>query len=636
MWTSPRNTTKCARRCSRSRGSPIAAPPGCRSRRPRRSSSAPIPSAGSSSSRWSARTILRGEGSCARRNSRTRPRRSTGATRSAHARGSRAYGPSSKACAGSRVRRPWCSCPKAWAARCGRSSRISPGRRRRRRSRCSCCCSTPRAWTCPRSGRRRPHQENRDLETGSIYDLASLARGTVLRVIGAADQPFERIARELLGYYLVGFAPETGDRDGKSHKIAVRVARERATVRARGLLSIPVQAPGPQQLVAAALRSPFVERGLGLKLTSFARPAPGGKVKLLLAAEILGASRPLSVGFLVRAADGKVVASRLVQGIEAGDTARVPFAAEAAVDPGTYTLRLAAVDAAGRRGSVQHEARAAVVAAGGLQLSDLVLAGVPGEQGLVPAVDPEMDAEGLVAMIELASQDKGTLASALRRPRAGRVGQGPGIAAAAAADEPGRCGGRPLRARQRRWRAAAARRLSGPRRGLDRRQAGKLAHAPVPCPDPARGSCSAPCPAHGTALARQPLRPQGAAEARGALALLRGAARHRDPSAAGGRRGCGRGGEAGTARGHARSALGRDQGRPARGFPARRGLLRGRQPERFCSRSCRQRCAAAPTSSRRRSTWGPATPRAGRTRTRSAPGRRPSSARRAAPRSMPS
>jgi len=57
-------------------------------------------------------------------------------------------------------------------------------------------------------------QENRDLETGSIYDLASLARGTVLRVSGGADQPFERIARELLGYYLVGFAPEPGDRDG--------------------------------------------------------------------------------------------------------------------------------------------------------------------------------------------------------------------------------------------------------------------------------------------------------------------------------------------------------------------------------------------------------------------------------------
>ena len=63
-------------------------------------------------------------------------------------------------------------------------------------------------------------REDRELETGSIYDLASLARGTVLRVSGSAEQPFQRIARELMGYYLIGFAPEPGDRDGKSHAVA--------------------------------------------------------------------------------------------------------------------------------------------------------------------------------------------------------------------------------------------------------------------------------------------------------------------------------------------------------------------------------------------------------------------------------
>ena len=254
-------------------------------------------------------------------------------------------------------------------------------------------------------------REDRDLETGSIYDLASLARGTVLRVSGSAEQPFQRIARELMGYYLVGFAPEPGDRDGKRHAIAARVARERATVRARGVMRIPVEAPGPQQLVAAALRSPFVERGLVLKVASYARPAPGGKVKLLLAAEVERARRPVSVGFALLGADGKVVANRLVQGIETGDAAHVPFAAEAIVDPGSYTLRLAAVDAAGRRGSVHHETKAALVSAGGLQVSDLVLA--PFSTGaLTPAVDLEMEAAGLVAMIEVAGRDQGALANA--------------------------------------------------------------------------------------------------------------------------------------------------------------------------------------------------------------------------------
>jgi Flp pilus assembly protein TadD len=192
-------------------------------------------------------------------------------------------------------------------------------------------------------------------------------------------------------------------------------------------MSIPEQAPGPQQLVTAALRSPFVLSGLGLKLTSYARPAPNGKVKLLLVAEVERASRPLSVGFVIRSADGKVVASRLVSGIEAGDAGHVPFAAEAAVDPGSYTLRLAAVDAAGRRGSVQRDVRAALVAAGGLQLSDLVLAPVPGAQGLVPAVDPEMDGEGLVVMVELAGQDKGALAGASAVLELAESAEGPAL-----------------------------------------------------------------------------------------------------------------------------------------------------------------------------------------------------------------
>ena len=76
--------------------------------------------------------------------------------------------------------------------------------------------------------------EERDLETSSLYDLASLARGAVLPVIGSADAPFQRIARELMGYYLVGFEPLPTDRDGKSHDIRVKVKRDKVAVRARG------------------------------------------------------------------------------------------------------------------------------------------------------------------------------------------------------------------------------------------------------------------------------------------------------------------------------------------------------------------------------------------------------------------
>ena len=80
----------------------------------------------------------------------------------------------------------------------------------------------------------------------------------MLRVVGSGETAFQRIAREMMGYYLLGFEPEARDRDGRSHDIKVAVSRPKATVRARGLLSIPAAPPTPEELLArrAPLASP--------------------------------------------------------------------------------------------------------------------------------------------------------------------------------------------------------------------------------------------------------------------------------------------------------------------------------------------------------------------------------------------
>ncbi len=89
-----------------------------------------------------------------------------------------------------------------------------------------------------------------------------MTRGAVLPVIGSAEAPFQRIARELMGYYLVAFEPQAGDRDGKQHAIRVRVKRESVSIRWRSVLNIPAKPPSTQQVITTALRSPLVERGL--------------------------------------------------------------------------------------------------------------------------------------------------------------------------------------------------------------------------------------------------------------------------------------------------------------------------------------------------------------------------------------
>jgi VWFA-related protein len=248
-------------------------------------------------------------------------------------------------------------------------------------------------------------QEDREVESAGLYDLATQARGAVLRVVGSGDFAFQRIAREMMGYYLLGLEPEAGDRDGGSHEIKVTTSRAKVTVRARGQLNIPVAPPTPREMLAAALRSPLLDPGLPIRIAAFTLPdAAAGKVRVLMAAHVGRSTRPLSVGFALSGQGGKVVASRAYEGITGGDGDWVEFTGEAIVDPNTYNLRLAAVDAGGRRGSVERTVKAALVSASGLEISDLVLA--PATTGGVrPAVDLELAGGGLSALLELAGRD---------------------------------------------------------------------------------------------------------------------------------------------------------------------------------------------------------------------------------------
>jgi len=271
-------------------------------------------------------------------------------------------------------------------------------------------------------------QEDREAEAAGLYDLAGQTRGAVLRVVGSPEAAFQRISSELAGYYLLGVVPEPGDRDGRGHEVRVRVTRPGALVRARGLLEIPSHPPTPESLLVAALRSPLVDRGLPLRATAFAlRDAASGRVRLLIAARVGRTGRPLSVGFALSDAAGKVVASRAYQGIQGGDGDWVDFTGEAVVDPATYRLRLAAVDASGRRGSVEHTVKAALVTAGGVEVSDLVLAPSAAAGAVRPAVDLEVEGGGFSALVEVGGRDEARVAAASVAIEVAEAADGPAL-----------------------------------------------------------------------------------------------------------------------------------------------------------------------------------------------------------------
>ena len=262
--------------------------------------------------------------------------------------------------------------------------------------------------------------EDSSITTSDLYRLATLTRGAVFGTVGSAA-PFERIAREISGYYLVGFEPQGSDRDGKDHVVDVKVPRPGLTVRARRAL--PMGAPKLEQkeLLASTIRNPQAALELPLRVTTYSsRDAASGKVRVIVSAEVgKGGTSPagLAVGFALVDDKGKVAASsyqRVGDDVAATPDGPVRYLGSTSVDPGRYVLKLAAIDARGRRGSVEHPVRATLTTIGPFEVSDLVVAPPPRTAGasLRPGVETAIDAGAAVGLVDLHGEDPGALRSA--------------------------------------------------------------------------------------------------------------------------------------------------------------------------------------------------------------------------------
>jgi hypothetical protein len=81
------------------------------------------------------------------------------------------------------------------------------------------------------------------------------AGGLLFQVSGTGDDAFRRIGDEISAFYLLGFKPESSERDGKRHKIELTSLRPKVTLRARpmfviGASSSTSRAARPRALVA--------------------------------------------------------------------------------------------------------------------------------------------------------------------------------------------------------------------------------------------------------------------------------------------------------------------------------------------------------------------------------------------------
>jgi VWFA-related protein len=246
--------------------------------------------------------------------------------------------------------------------------------------------------------------------------LAGLTRGSLYRVVGKADEIFERLTRELSGHYLIGFATEAGDQDGQSHKIKLEIpGRRNLEVRARREFSIEAtRQRTSEEVLREALSAPGLMTDIPLRLTAYTFPGQeSGELRILIAAEIhrrQEASGSLAVGYALMGPRGEVVASRFEPDVKtpiSQDGMQSFTTAASTTAAGVYGLKLAVVDDAGRAGTVEHAFKAQLTTAGRTQAGDLLI-GEPsggGQGAAAAAVRGEfVESESLHGYLEMRAE----------------------------------------------------------------------------------------------------------------------------------------------------------------------------------------------------------------------------------------
>ena len=169
-----------------------------------------------------------------------------------------------------------------------------------------------------------------------LEQLAAQTRGRMLQVAaGTGAGIFERLNRELSGYYLIGFEPTEADRTGRQRRIRLQVRRKGLTVRARPTFALPREAAAtaaagigstsdgnggmraPEEVVKELLASPLPDRGLPLRVATYnTADSKDSRVRVIITAEVgEPATAPVEwqTGILVLDRDDKPAAGNVVR-----------------------------------------------------------------------------------------------------------------------------------------------------------------------------------------------------------------------------------------------------------------------------------------------------------------------------------
>ena len=240
-------------------------------------------------------------------------------------------------------------------------------------------------------------------QTEGLGNIASITGGLFFSGIGKATGAFDRIASDINFFYELGVESKASDADGKSHKIDVKVAREKATVRAPSATALaPPSRASDADILKHALAEPTDVAELPLEVATYmTHSSDVEKVRVIVAAGVPpdAGVTPAQWGAVIISA-GKVIGA--VTGLVASSAA-TPWTTTGTIDvvPGRYRVRTAIVDAAGRIGVLEVPLAVGLRGVGEVLMSDVIL-GTASDGRLQPRARVQQGEAG-IGMIELSS-----------------------------------------------------------------------------------------------------------------------------------------------------------------------------------------------------------------------------------------
>ena len=211
----------------------------------------------------------------------------------------------------------------------------------------------------------------------SMRDIAILTGGTAIVNTNNIAGGLRRMVVENSSYYILAFTPMPMPRDGKLHKLDVRVRQKGLNVKSRkGYMAAsgaPAVVPNPKSGMSAAtyeaMRRPAPTTGLSMSIFAAAFRKDKGVASVLIGTELQGRelnlanNAPIELQYALIDNNGRVKASRALN-LNASLRAETRTRAEENglrvlqrldVPPGRYQIRVAANQPGAATGSVVHD-----------------------------------------------------------------------------------------------------------------------------------------------------------------------------------------------------------------------------------------------------------------------------------------